>query len=123
MKIKKLLAKLIVIGLIAYAVSPLAAQAAQITNRSVTLGSSAGAAVTTYAFSFKTGTSGNVGAIKFELCDSPVELTACSNAGDSAGVSFTSNSASVQSQSGISGFVVGAGSPPAPTANTFWITN
>jgi hypothetical protein len=94
-----------------------------LTSRSLTLGSSSVNAVTTYGYSFRPGISGNIGAIKFELCDSPIETDACVNTGNSAGVSFTSSSASVQSQSGISGFGVGSGTPPAPTANTFWITN
>jgi hypothetical protein len=79
--------------------------------------------VTTYGFSFKPGTTGNIGAIKFQLCDSPLEIDPCVNTGTSLGFSFTSNSASIQSQSGISGFGVGSGTPPAPTVNAFWVTN
>ncbi len=98
-------------------------EAAQPTNRVLALGSSATSAVTTYAFSFKPATTGNIGAIKFEVCDSPLEAFGCVNTGDSNGVSFTSSGASIQSQSGISGFTAGTGTPPAPTTNTFWITN
>ncbi|HSX02728.1 MAG TPA: hypothetical protein VLI05_05455 [Candidatus Saccharimonadia bacterium] len=104
--------------------SPLSASASgQLASRSLTIGSSGASAVTTYTFSFKPGTSGNIGAIKFELCDSPLEATSCANAGNSSGVSFTSNSASLSGQTGIAGFAAGTGTPPAPTANTFWITN
>jgi hypothetical protein len=123
MKTKARLAILIVLELAAIAASPLTAQAVAVTSRSVTLGSSSASAVTTFAYSFKPGTSGNIGAIKLQICDSPIETAACVNAGGSSGESFTSNSASILSQSGISGFVAGSGSPPAPTANTFWITN
>ncbi len=120
---KQKLIKLFLSVLTISSVLPYAASAASLTNRSLTLGSSAASAITNYAFSFKPGVTGNIGAIKFELCDSPIEAIGCVNTGDSFGVSFTSNSASIQSQSGISGFTVGSGSPAAPTANTFWITN
>ncbi len=123
MKMKHLIQKLMVVALGVGLLAPLSVQAVALTNRVTTLGTSAPSGVTTYAISFKPGTSGNIGAIKFELCDSPLEVVSCANSGNSSGVSFTSNSASVQSQSGISGFSVGSGSPPAPTANTFWITN
>src|SRR6185369_6322858 len=123
MKIKNFIAKLAVATMLVPLCLPLTIEAAQETSRSLTLGSSAVSAVTTYAFSFKPGTSGNIGAIKFEICDSPLEAVGCVNSGNSSGESFTSNGASVLSQGGISGFVVGAGTPPAPTANTFWITN
>jgi hypothetical protein len=102
---------------------PHPARAALIEPRSVTLGSSAGAAVTTYAFSFEPGTSGNIGAIKLQICDSPIEAAACVNSGNSSGASFTSNGASIAGQTGISGFTAGSGTPPAPTVNTFWLTN
>lgn len=123
MKSKSIFNRIAAFGILYSLFLPFGLQAASSTSRSVTIGSSAVSAVTTYAFSFKPGTTGNIGAIKFELCDSPLEATGCSNAGDSSGVSFVSNSASILSQSGISGFTSGAGSPPAPTTNTFWITN
>src|SRR4051812_1974576 len=77
---------------------PQSAGAVQITPRSVTIGSSAASAVTTYAFAFNTGTTGNIGAIKLQLCDSPIEAASCVNSGNSNGVSFTSNSANLASQ-------------------------
>jgi hypothetical protein len=99
------------------------AVAAPVEPRSVTLGNAAGAAVTTYGFSFEPGTSGNIGAIKLQICDSPIEAASCVNSGNSSGASFTSNGASIAGQSGISGFTAGTGTPPAPTVNTFWLTN
>ncbi len=102
---------------------PFVASAATLSSRSLTLGSSDPSAVTTYIFSFKPGVTGNIGSIKFEICDSPLKIVACANTGVSSGVSFTSNSATIQSQSGITGFTTGTGSPPAPTPNTFWINN
>jgi hypothetical protein len=123
MKLKQNLIRLSVITATALALLPSLAQGAQVTSRSLTLGSSSPSAVTTYGFSFKPGTTSNIGAIKMEICDSPLEAIGCANAGNSSGESFTSNSASLTGQTGISGFSTGAGSPPAPTANTFWITN
>jgi len=102
---------------------PMGTQAAEPEPRTLTLGSSGAGVVTTYSYSFKPGTSGNIGSIEFQICDSPIATDPCVNTGDSSGASFTSNSASIQSQSGISGFSAGAGTPPAPTTNTFWITN
>lgn len=123
MKMKLLFARISSIGLLLTLAAPFGAQAAAPTSRSLTLGSSAASAVTTYTFGFKPGTTGNIGAVKFEMCDSPLEATGCVNTGDSSGVSFTSNSASISGQSGISGFTAGTGTPAAPTTNTFWITN
>jgi len=123
MKLARILTRIAPLALLLQLVAPFGAQAAESTSRSLTLGSSGASAVTTYVFSFKPGTSGNIGAIKFEICDSPLEVAGCVNTGGSSGESFTSNGASIQSQSGISGFTAGTGSPAAPTANTFWITN
>src|SRR5262245_20064477 len=124
MKIKIAFVRILTVAALALSLVPFGtAQAVALTSRSLTLGSSAANAITTYAFSFKPGTSGNIGAIKFELCDSPLEATSCSNAGNSNGVSFTANGASISNETGISGFVVGTGTPPVPTSNTFWITN
>ena len=121
--IKKIIQKVLILGVCLSSLSPYVASASTLTSRSLTLGSSDPSAVTTYAFSFKPGVSGNIGAIKFEICDSPLASVACVNTGDSSGVSFTSNSASILSQSGISGFTAGTVSPPAPSTNAFWITN
>jgi hypothetical protein len=123
MKNKNFLSKLSLLTLLVTLVMPLSVQAAAPTERSLTLGNSAGNAVTTYAFGFKPGTSGNIGAVKFELCDSPIKIVSCVNSGDSSGVSFTSNSATLTGQTGLAGFTVGTGTPPAPTTNTMFITN
>lgn len=123
MKIKRLIVKIALAGLVSSSLIPGLTQAAEIEPRSLTLGSSVASAVTTYSFSFKPGTSGNIGAIEYQVCDTPIQTDPCNNSAGSTGFSFTSNAASIQSQSGISGFTAGAGSPPAPTANTFWITN
>jgi hypothetical protein len=122
-KIKQTVVKIALLALVCATMVPSATLAAEIEPRSVTLGSSAASAVTTYSFSFKPGTTGNIGAIEFQICDDPVQADPCNNASGSSGFSFTSNGASIQSQSGISGFTAGSGTPPAPTANTFWITN
>jgi hypothetical protein len=121
--IKAFIKKVVVLGLFLTSLSPFAVTAATLTSRSLALGTSDPSAITNYAFNFKPGLSGNIGAIKFEICDSPLEAVGCVNTADSNGVSFTSNSSSILSQSGISGFTAGAGSPPAPSVNTFWITN
>ncbi len=121
--IKKIIKKVLLLGACLSSLSPFAVSAAPLSSRSLTLGSSDPSAVTTYIFNFKPGVTGNIGAIKFEICDSPLQAVACVNSGVSSGVSFTSNSASILSQSGISGFTAGTGSPPAPNINTFWITN
>lgn len=97
------------------------AHAAQITDRSLTLASSAASASTTYAFSFKVGTNGNVGAIKFALCTSPLENVSCTTptgASMAGATGFTSGgdiSANV--------FTVGTGTPPAPATQAVWITD
>lgn len=100
-------------------VLPMSAQAAQITDRSLTLGSSAASANTTYLFSFKPGTTNNVGAVKFQLCTSPLEATSCTTP---TGASMA-GAGSLTLGGQITGFTIGAGTPPAPTAQTAWITN
>lgn len=77
MKIKATLARIILLSLLIPLVSPVSVSAVALTTRSITLGSSAGSAVTTYAASFKSGTAGTVRAIKFELCTSPLASTGC----------------------------------------------
>lgn len=123
MRTQKFLIQISVVALLAVALLPAQVRAAGLGARSVTLGSSAASAVTTYNISFVPGTTDYIGAIKFEICDSPLKAVSCVNTGDSSGASFTSNAASVAGQTGISGFVVANSTPPPPTANTFWITN
>ena len=121
---KNLYQKILIIALtVSWGLTPLAAHALALVDRSVTVASSAANAVTTYTFAFTPGTSGNIGSIRLQICDSPLEVVGCVNTGDSNGASFTSNSASITGQTGISGFTAGTGTPPAPTTNTFWLTN
>jgi hypothetical protein len=89
---KNLLAKISLIGLIAYAVGPVSAQAtSQLSARSVLVSSSAGAATgVTYTIGFTLSGSQTLGSIKFEICDSPVNTTACAGTGDSSGASLGS---------------------------------
>jgi hypothetical protein len=53
------------------------AHAAPITPRSTTLGSSEGGVSTTYTWGFTGGTATTMRAIKFQICDSPLQTTAC----------------------------------------------
>jgi hypothetical protein len=98
---------------------PSIANAAQLTERSLTLTSSAASAVTTYKFAFKPGTSTTVGAVKFELCTSPLENVSCTTPGGASQAAAASLTLGGQ----IAGFTLGTGTPPAPTAQTVWITN
>jgi hypothetical protein len=123
MKIKRFFSRISLVVLATALMMPAWAQAVAVTDRSVTVASSAANAATTYVFGFKPGTSGNIGAIKLQLCDSPVETAPCVNSGGSSGASFTTSGASLSGQTGIAGFTTGTGTPPAPTGNTFWITN
>lgn len=95
------------------------AHAAQITDRSLTLASSAASASTTYLWGFKPGTTGNIGAIKFQLCTSPLENVSCTTP---TGASQASAASLSISGTGFTGFSFGSGTPPAPAAQTVWIT-
>lgn len=102
MKIKKLATKLAVAAMVLSLVTPLGANAAQITSRSATMSTSAGGATASYTVNFTLGTSGQtLGAVKFELCDSPVATTACAGTGNSSGASF--GSATFGSVTGLAG--------------------
>ncbi len=123
MKIKRLAIRFAIVGLMVGVLGPWATvSAASITNRSLTLGNSAATASTTYLFSFRPGTTGNVGAIKFEICTSPLAAVACTGpAGtNAAGASSLTLGGEI---AGTTGFVIGSGTPPAPTADTVWITD
>lgn len=50
-------------------ISPLSSYAGQVTSRSLQLGTSQAGVITTHKFNFTVPTSGNVGSIKFEYCD------------------------------------------------------
>lgn len=112
------------IGLVASLVSlvvPLSAQAAgELLSRSVTLGSSvAGATGVTYNYAWTAGTNSTVKAVKFQVCDSPVEAVSCTNTSQSLGANFSGASiAGSPAPTGIIGF-----SAAGTTTNSFLITN
>jgi len=98
-KIKRFISKIVILGLAACVVSPLSVEAAQVTNRSVLLGSSAASAVTTHAVSFTTATAGAIQSISFQYCTTP--YSACTTP---AGLSTTA--ATIAGQSGATGFTM-----------------
>ncbi len=105
--------------------APASAGGAQITNRSTTLSSSSAAssnATTSYALSFKLPSSGaTIEALMFQVCTSPLETTSCSTP---TGASLSAGPVTLSAQGGqFSGWTLGAGTPPAPTANTAYIFN
>jgi hypothetical protein len=72
MKIKAILSRIALVILTVALLVPSWAQAAELTQRKVTVGSSAASAVTSYAFSFNSGVATTIRAIKFQLCTSPI---------------------------------------------------
>ncbi len=114
------------LGLVALASTTLVAspaQALQITNRSVVVGSSANGASTTYDIKFNPGTTGTIRAIKFQICTSPLELTSCTASNSS---SFLTNTASFTAGTGTtapftSNWAEGTAGL-VPTATSYWIT-
>jgi hypothetical protein len=72
MKIKVTLSRIILIALAGAMLAPGWVQAAELTERKATIGSSAASASTSYAFSFKSGTATTIRAVKFQLCTSPI---------------------------------------------------
>lgn len=107
MSLKKALAAALSLAMMAGLAAPVGAQAAQVTNRSLTLGSSGPSVVTTHTIAFTIPTSGNVGSIKFEYCD-----TAYAACVTPAGLSTTS--ATLSAQSGATGFALVATANGAP---------
>lgn len=105
--ISKVFVRVAALGLVASMLAPLGAQAAQVTSRSLTLGSSGASVVTTHTIAFTIPTTGNVGSIKFEYCDTA--YAACVTPG---GLSTTG--ATLSAQSGETGFTIVAGSNGAP---------
>jgi hypothetical protein len=90
------------------------ASAAELHDRSITLGSSQPSAVTTHAFSFNLATSGTLGSIDFEYCSNgSLPGTPCT---PPTGLSLLG--ANLQSQSGATGFSIS----PLTTANDLIIT-
>jgi len=105
-KIKNILRKIVLLGLVVAAASPFvpgrALATGQLTSRKVTVTSSAGAATANYTVNFTLNTSGQtLGSIKFEICDSPIVTVACAGTATSAGASF--GSATFGSVTGLSG--------------------
>src|SRR5581483_6948608 len=83
--------------------------AAQLSDRSILIGSSQPGVVTTHKFTFSVATTGNIGSIDFEYCtNSPFVGAACS-----APAGLNLSSAILSSQSGQTGFSI----DPASTAN------
>ncbi len=107
MKIKSFLSKIALLGLVAYAASPYAVEAAQVTDRSALLGSSAASAVTTHAVGFTTVTAGVIQSISFQYCTTP--YSACTTP---AGLSTTA--ATLTGQSGATGFSIVNGANGTP---------
>lgn len=108
MKTKRLLAKLVVLGLTMSAFVPLSANATgQLTNRKAVVSTSqAGIGGVTYTISFTLSASQTLGSVKFELCDSPVLTTSCAGVSGSSGASL--GSATLGSMSLGSGWSVGS---------------
>ncbi len=81
---------------------PQVALAARLENRSIDLGSSQANAVTNHTFSFTVPTAGNIGSIAFEYCsNTPIFELSCT-----APTGLDASLASIDSQSGITGFSV-----------------
>lgn len=86
---------------------PLAVQAAALTTRSITLGTSKASAVTTHQFSFTTATTASIGSIGFLYC-----TTASGTCTTPTGLSTTS--ATLDAQSGATGFTINNTTQGAP---------
>lgn len=99
MNIKHAIIKITSIGLIVSIVGPLGAQAAPITNRSLSLASSAPSASTSHTLSFTIPSSSNVGSIKFEYCTTA--YSACVTP-----TGLVTNTATLSAQSGATGFTI-----------------
>ncbi len=92
----------------------------QLTERSLTLGSSKISTSTTYLYGFKPATTTAVGSVKFQLCTSPLENVSCT--GPSGADSSVPGALTLGGQ--ISGFSKSNGTNnPSPTANVIWIEN
>jgi hypothetical protein len=87
------------LGFLAGLLLPAGSHAAQVTSRSLTLGSSAASAVTTHTIAFTVPTGASVGSIKFEYCTTA--YSACVTPGG-----LTTTSASLTAQSGATGFTI-----------------
>lgn len=79
--------------------------AAQLTSRSATLGSSAAGATTNYTFTWTSPTATTIQAIKFQMCDSPLEQTTCTqpSSGSLGSATFQTTSPTT---AGLSAFAI-----------------
>ena len=80
---------------------PFPAYAAQLTQRSLQLGTTAAGAATTHTFTFTYTSTTTVGSVVIEYCDSPLEQIACS-----APPGLDASAATLTSQSGETGFSI-----------------
>jgi hypothetical protein len=109
MKTKTLIVKVALVGLVAGTLlMPFGVRAAgQLTSRSATVSSSAGAATgVSYTVGFTLSASQTLGSVKFEICDSPLSTVSCVGTGNSSGASF--GSATFGSMSLGSGWSIGS---------------
>lgn len=79
------------------------ANAAQMTQESLTLGTSAVSAVTTHEYTFNIPTGSNIGSIMFEYCDTPFIQSACTPP-----PGMDASAATLDSESAVTGFSVDA---------------
>jgi hypothetical protein len=87
---------------------------AELTFRSLAIGTSTSGAATNYRFNFNTTTAATIGSIVFEVCsNSPLFDVACT-----APTGFNASSTSLTSQSGVTGFTIDSSSD----ANTIILT-
>ena len=107
MKLIRLLPRIVAAALWLQLAAPFGAYAANVSNRSLTLDSSAAGASTNQTVAFTIPTTGNVGSIKFEYC-----TTAYSACVMPTGLVTTS--ASLSAQSGATGFSIVNGANGAP---------
>jgi hypothetical protein len=108
---------------------PASALGTQMGARSVTPTSLKAASTQSYAISFAPGTTGTIGSLKIELCDSPLESVSCAASG-SAGVNSNGANASTASFTSLAGtgctggtWAVGAGTGPGVTGTSRKLTN
>lgn len=123
MRIQKLLNKLALVGIVAAMIAPMTADAATtLTSRKVTIGTSVQGAATTYTAVFTPSSpSQNIGSVKFQLCDSPVETSPCNQPSSASLLAAALNTGS-PTASPFTTFSAGSGGQAA-TATAFWIVN
>ncbi len=107
MKIKNIFAAVAALSFIISLYVPYTAQAATVTSRSLTLGSSSGNAVTTHTIAFTIPTSGDVGSIRFQYCDTA--YAACVTP-----TGLVTTSATLTAQTGETGFSINNATNGAP---------